>query len=371
VDFVNASALEAGWTMGFDREGRELLVIAIKETFAINGADSPLVLAKEQVPLTEGDVYTGEPGFSATLYETDYAHRKPKCDVLLNCSAYAPRGEPAKRVPVSLRIGPISKSFDVVGNRVWQKSVVGPYVSQPEPFTVMPITYDVAWGGVDKAKDDPLTYRWYPTNHAGRGYHEYTDGKFIDGAPLPNTEEIRKPTTDPRGRYRPMAYGAIGRSWEQRARFAGTYDQHWLEHRAPFWPDDFDYRFFNAAPEDQQIATVRVGEEVVLTNLTPEGFARFQIPEYRVPVVIVPTSEREREIHPVVDTLLIEPDHHRIMLTLRCAVPMKKSVFDIRRTVVGESLRSVRSKRSLGGKKRYANLDEMIKSKLNTGRNKS
>ena len=44
------------------------------------------------------DTFTGEPGFSAPVYEVDFAPRKPRCDVLLVGSAYAPEGRPATRV---------------------------------------------------------------------------------------------------------------------------------------------------------------------------------------------------------------------------------------------------------------------------------
>src|SRR5262245_62155429 len=207
MDFVNKSPAKAGWTMGFDRDGRELLIVAVKATFSFPDLGQPTVLAKEQVALTEADIFTGAPGFSATLYETDYAHRKPKCDVLLNGSAYAPMGQRVERVTVSLQVGSMVKSFDVVGNRHWQAGMLATTVSQIEPFTQMPISYDNAFGGVDKSKEDPLTFRYFATNHAGKGFHEYTEMKLVDGKPLPNTEETGHPIISPRGKYKPMAFG--------------------------------------------------------------------------------------------------------------------------------------------------------------------
>ena len=35
MDFVNKTGVQAGWTMGFDRDGRELVIVAIKATFTI------------------------------------------------------------------------------------------------------------------------------------------------------------------------------------------------------------------------------------------------------------------------------------------------------------------------------------------------
>jgi hypothetical protein len=163
MDFVNKTKMKAGWTMGFDRDGRELVIIAVKATFTNPLPGQEAKLAEEQAPLVEADVFTGEPGFSAPLYECDYAHRKPRCDVLLNGSAYAPAGNPTERTTVLLQIGSLTKSFEVVGNRVWQAGALYIAVSKPEPFTVMPISYNNAWGGVDRSQEDPAKHHFIPS----------------------------------------------------------------------------------------------------------------------------------------------------------------------------------------------------------------
>ena len=149
MDLINATKMIAGYTMGMEPSGRELLVVAIKGTFSIPQDGSEPELLDELVPLVDADVYTGDPGFSAPLYEVDYAPHKQRCDVLLNGSAYAPNGRPAKKVPVRLRVGNMVKEFDVIGDRVWQVSKMGYTQSFPQPFTVMPISYDRAFGGSD------------------------------------------------------------------------------------------------------------------------------------------------------------------------------------------------------------------------------
>ena len=83
--------------------------------------------------------------------------------------------------------------------------------SQPEPFTVMPISYNNAFGGVDPTHEDPAKHRWYPTNHAGVGYHERHQS--IDGKSLPNTEETGRKVKDPEastGRWRSARSAAPG-----------------------------------------------------------------------------------------------------------------------------------------------------------------
>src|SRR5579871_1748026 len=119
MEFVNETKVQAGWTLGFQPDGRELLVVAIKATYQLRGNGDEPVLCEVQEKLVESDTFTGEPGFSATKYEVDYAHWKPQCDVLVNGSAYAPGGRPATSVMVGLRVGVVNKRFNVVGDREW------------------------------------------------------------------------------------------------------------------------------------------------------------------------------------------------------------------------------------------------------------
>src|SRR5215475_4010168 len=108
MELLNATGMPAGYTLGMQPDGRELLVVAIKGTFTIPQNGEAPRLAAAQVPLFEADIFTGEPGFSAPLYESDYAPHKLRCDVLLNGSAYAPGGKPTQRVWVSLQVGSMS-----------------------------------------------------------------------------------------------------------------------------------------------------------------------------------------------------------------------------------------------------------------------
>jgi hypothetical protein len=280
MELLNATGMPAGYTMGMQPDGRELLVVAIKGTFAIPQNGKEPILTAEQVPLFEADIFTGEPGFSAPLYESDYAPRKLRCDVLLNGSAYAPGGKPVRRVRVSLQVGSLSKSFDVVGNRVWKKRLFFIRATKPEPFTVMPISYNNAFGGVDNTHKQEKKHRAYFTNPVGIGFHSNLKAKFVQNQPLPNTQDLGKRIKKPHGKYSPIALGLIGRSWPPRLEYAGTYDNDWLENVFPFLPADFDDTYYQSSPTDQQIDYLRGGEEVFLSNLTPQGHTRFHISAY-------------------------------------------------------------------------------------------
>lgn len=360
VEFINQSGVEAGWTLGFERDGRELLIVAVKATYRIPSNGEEPVLAAEQAKLVQADEFTGEPGCSAPLRETDYAPRKPKCDVVLNGSAYAPGGLPARAVEVSVRVGSMQKMFSVFGDRRWQGVVLA--AEEPEPFTQLPISYDRAYGGADSNEEQPEKIATYPENPIGTGYHPIRPRSSLVGKLLPNTAEGKTPITDIKARFRPMSFGSVGRNFYPRYKLAGTYDDRWLNEEAPFWPADFSYKYFQCAPEDQQIEHLQGGEEIELKNLTPDGLRWFRIPQREMPVTFLVDGNNDIRTLADCDTLLIEPDQGRFSLTWRASLPLRRNLFEVKQTIVGELPYSWSSKRRAerAGKRYYENLAEAV-----------
>lgn len=335
MNLVNATKLVAGYTMATDKFGREWLVIVAKGTYDIpNHPDQEPVLHEEQVPLVMRDVFTGEPGYSAPLYEIDFAPRKLRCDVLFNGSCYAPGGNPTTNVPVGLRVASLAKSFNVVGNRVWKSGALTTRASSPEPFTVMPISYNNAYGGMNMPDEDPKAHQWYPLNHAGVGYYPKAQG----GKPLPNTESIGEAVSRSDGNYKPMAFGPVGRAWRQRIVWAGTYDQKWKDEVFPFLPEDFDERYFQSAPEDQQTDFLKGGEEVILVNLTLQGRTAFKIPTMREPFDVLYNNGNTKRLAGAIDTIVLEPDLGRFTLSLRASFPLRRNLHEVCEVAVGRVL---------------------------------
>jgi hypothetical protein len=369
MNLVNATKLVAGYTMATDKTGREWLVVVAKGTYGIpDRPDHEPALLEEQAPLVMTDEFTGEPGFSAPLYEIDFAPRKPRCDVLLNGSCHAPGGKPATKVPVTMQVGSLSKTFNVVGNRVYKAGLLYRMPGEPEPFTVMPISYNNAYGGVDKPSEDPKTHKWYPTNHAGVGYHPGASPKALDGKPMPNTEEVGHAVSKSNGSYKPMAYGPVGRSWQPRIKWAGTYDKKWLDETFPFLPVDFDERYFQCAPEDQQTDYLKGGEEVVLTNLTPQGRTTFHLPgRLKLPVVFFSRDIEPKEVPAVADTLLLEPDKNQFILVWRASLALRRTLREVTEMNVGRTARQCqrleRRAKQGAGKRRFASLAELVQAR--------
>ena len=358
MNLLNATNMKAGYSMGMEPSGRELLVVAIKGTFNIPAKGKEACLSDEQIPLVEADEFTSEPGFSAPLYESDYAPRKPKCDVLLNGSAYAYKGKLARIIDVELKVGLMSKTIRVVGNRTWKKGMII-HAGESEPFEKMPISYDNAFGGIDNTHQNPDKHKTYTFNPAGKGFFSNASLEQMEGKPLPNTEEINKEVTSPYGKYKPMALGPIGRGWEPRYKLAGTYDQNWIDNTFPFLPSDFKEEYYQAAPLDQQINYLKGGEKVVLKNLTPDNLTAFEIPKIEMPVVFFYKDYKQLTTEAIIDTLIIEPDENRFMMVWRCSVPLKKNMFEIVQIVAGKMPKGWCTARRLG-KTYYKSLKELV-----------
>ncbi|MET3478304.1 DUF2169 family type VI secretion system accessory protein [Variovorax atrisoli] len=339
MEVVNSTGMTVGYTQGVEPSGRELLVVVVKGTFAIPestlGSDSALQMHAVQRPLIVADTFTGEPGYSAPAEEVDFAPRKHRCDVLVSGSAYAPHGEPAERVLVGVRIGNWRKAFAVTGDRQWLCGLSGAHASTPELFATKRISYDVAFGGVDARHEDPDQHGAYMRNPVGRGWHRHLQARYLDGAPLPNTEEIDRPVAAPDGTFPPMAFGPLGRGWAERLPHAGTYDQSWIDHTFPFLPADFNEAYYQAAPADQQIGFPLGDEEVVLMNLRPEGQTRFRLPCREVPVTFFRRKGGREEIDATLDTIAIDADQGFVTLAWRATLPLKKSIFEISNILAG------------------------------------
>jgi hypothetical protein len=341
MQLINATRMVAGYNVGIEPSGRELLVVVIKGTFVLPRAGETVKLSETQLPLVTADTFGGDPASSAPVREIDFAPRKHACDVLLTGHAHAPAGHQVTRLSVGLRVGPMQKIIEVVGDRVWQMGLGGIGASPPRPFVEMPLCYDRAFGGVDPHDEGNGLHDVYLANPVGRGWRKHLKKASIDGAPLPNTEAPGAAVSAPDGAYAPMALGPLGRGWQSRAGYAGTYDQHWRDEVFPFLPPDFDERYYQAAPQDQQLPFPSGETEVTLSGFTADGPRRFVLPHFEAPVRIVPTRGEPEAHRAVLDTIVFEPDEGRFALTWRLTRPLRKNLFDIAKVVVGREGRAL------------------------------
>ncbi|MEZ6136493.1 MAG: DUF2169 domain-containing protein [Pirellulaceae bacterium] len=359
----NTTKMEAAYTLGMRPDGRELVVVVVKGTFAFPARAGELPkLLTEQPPLTMADEFAGEPGYSSTLIEADFVPEKPNAEVLLIGTAHAPEGKPTNQLLVSLRVGELQKQIQVVGDRTWRGTLSRPQITPPAEFTQMPLGYERAFGGID-ASDLETGSVVYDANPIGRGFVARSKNEALVNQPLPNLEEPGRPVVDPRRDYRPMSFGPIGRAWKPRRDYAGTYDADWKANQFPFLPTDFDERYYQSAPEDQQLPSLVGGEQVELTNLTPEGLCRFQLPTIAVPIEFHLQDATIETRNARLDTLHIDADQRQFSMVWRTSYLIVRDIFELNLALVGRMPRAWYRARELG-KKYYDNLSELAAEKI-------
>ena len=136
----------------------------------------------------------------------------------------------------------------------------------------------------------------------------------------------------------------------------------------PHWPIDFNYRYFQSSPEEQTIKYIVGKEEVLLENLNASGIVKFHLPTLPLQAWAVPYQGRDSVREMVIDTLLIEPDYGRFMMTWRITIPLNKDCFELKRVIVGQIMPALKAEKraEMAGKKYYPSLGELVREKSQT-----
>ncbi|MEZ3139530.1 MULTISPECIES: DUF2169 domain-containing protein [unclassified Citrobacter] len=375
-----------------DIHGVRYHVIAMKTGFRIvpddDGQWRPLLMEYPTLPLCLEDKFFGEMNISPVRQESDLAPLKPACDILVNGTAYTPDGiaVPEMKAGVLIRAPSgnviLDKRLRITGQRFYQhQALTGQwYETEPEPFTSLPLNYHYAFGGecrveancdyadrIPKAyrltetqrsghpgQDNlPLAHTVCPVNPLGLGYMTswYLRASKVQQVEAPRIIATDTPFTlahfiDVSGdnadwsapEYQPAGFGATGRTWLPRLPLAGTYNQEWLENRHPGLPEDFDFRYWNAAPHDQQIPFPRPGTTLTLSGLHPDGDITFTLPASQAGILLRMDSGECIPQMMWTDTLLIDTDALTVEQTWRYLLPFNSSVrvMEARYHVAGE-----------------------------------
>lgn len=315
-----------------DVQGRDGAVVVVKATFALGRRGEALALAAEQVDIVRADAYRGEPGRSSLVHAAEGSPAKPATDVVLVGHAHAPL-RPARELDVVLAVGPVKKTVRVFGDRRWVRGAAGLSPSEPASFAKMPLVWERAFGGVDERDADPAKRSSEARNPVGVGWG--TADAPTD-QPLPNLEDPRALVKSPKDRPPPAGLSFVCPDWLPRKRWAGTYDAAWQRDRFPLAPLDFDARFHQVAPADQQVAPHLVGgEPVVVQNASPTGDLSFPLPRRRLDVVAIVKGFVTHHDAPL-DLVVIEPDAGRVTLTWRAAVECSRNLLHLETVRVAE-----------------------------------
>ena len=323
----NARLFPTALAFGKTAEGASFLSVIIKGTFTIPTGGGVARAAAEQLPIfTADEPYDPKVPGGVLKFESDLVPFKPRTDVVLVGHAYAPFGRPAKVVDVEIEVGAIRKKLRVFGDRAWsfpsEQADAIPYIAGPAEFVKMPLTYDRAFGGIDKTAGIVGNRKpWCERNYLGKGFCGARTVASINGTPLPNIEDpddlIRTWDSNPR----PAGCGFFPRNSRPRVEWFGTYDEKWKAERKPELPLDFRFDAYNGADLTMQGAPYLVGNEVVrLTNvMVGGGPSMFHLPGFqaRVTATQVDTS---RELVTSLDTIVFIPGRSLFYMVWRATL---------------------------------------------------
>lgn len=303
MKLLKQTPFEVGWFTWHWRPGRPARTVVVKATFEL-GFDAPCTLADPQEPL-RGEAYHDDDPEQSLRIDTDLAPFKPHGECFVLGSFHAPSGVPVQRSQVAFQIGSVTKSIAVVGDRTW--GTFGP--SEPQPFTTMPLRWERAFGGPSHA-DNPL----------GRGIGtSRVDGRDVPS--LPNLEDPLALLEGKGDRPRPVCSAPVPRTFASRLALAGTYDERWRKERYPHFPEDLSFRYFDAAPTDQQIAGYwRGNEEIALLNLVRDApRVRTGLPGFWPRCLLVPQSNAAYalELELRLDTITVDAEARKVLCVWR------------------------------------------------------
>lgn len=320
-------AADRGWIR--DKHGAEHWIVAVKATYDI-AADGTLRASPEQVPVFGGPIVDDASG--ELLYETDLGPTKSGTDVLLIGNAHSPTGAPVTELPIGFRVGGLTRTATVYGDRVWRKRFAGYSAGRPDSFVRMPLGYSRALGGDNPADANTSG------NPIGRGIVPPRGDRFL----MPNLEDSERRLRSPAERPPVAAFGPVPDHWPWRLRHAGTYDKHWFDHVRPLLPQDVDDRSWRIAPPAQQLNSPLLGgEPVSMVNLTRPGFCtqsrlQFELPRLRLGFETRFYDGSVEHGRSAIYTVILEPEWPRVSIVHHLSLPCHPKVNLLDRTIIFE-----------------------------------
>jgi len=291
------------------------LTLIVKGTFDLKQGGKAET-ADEILSPTGDEFYTDdEEMLGSPRYEMDFAWLKPRADLLLAGKCFVPGGKATQACQVTFQVGSKSKVLGVFGNRYWKRNAVGlRTISEPQPFTEMELRYENSFGGEGYAK-----------NPVGKGYNKEKAETGEKLWALPNIEDPLHLINSANNKSEPAGYGPLNRMWELRHSRMGTYKGNYLKKRWPWFPLDFDWKHFNAAPPDMQLEGYLKGDEpLYFENLHPK-YPQYHssLPSLRIRCFvnrkIDPQSNETdfKEVNINIDTLWVDMEAEKMVLVWR------------------------------------------------------
>ena len=339
AELINHTAFPALLYDALDQHdaGFSVLAAHLSYDLVIRPEDGAAMLrfCAEQEPLCMADEHYGEPDRTSTRLESDIVPFKPRLDVVVNGTAYAPGDQPAPAFGAAIRIYDRTRSVLVCGARSWKRGVTGWSLTDPLPIAALPLRYEYASGGLHRVEDHDHAAA---ANIVGMGWYpvEFLRQFRGDQLPAPQIESYEHRLRGIGDELPAAGFGFIGRGWRGRIEFAGTADAAWQAERHPLLPRDFRMDFWNGAPPAQQFDHPKplTSVPIALQNLVPARDVPAQGVHFEVPVESVfALVGLERGIgltrDLTLDTIVVDMDARRVYCTYRLALAEELDIAEV------------------------------------------
>jgi hypothetical protein len=384
MEFRNLTPFDAMAFTGIDTKDREYHVVALcvgyqmqRQYLDATPSDprskvyAAHLMEQNTAKLCLADEHWGEPTRSSLKRETDLVPYKPKCDVTVVGSAYSKEAAQLFNARLALSMGgkpAIDKTLRLTGPREfkragglggWLREGVNPTraysLTPPKPTREVPLRYELAYGGACVVPNPKLKEGGNPhlinevcyRNPVGAGWIAAGFFAALEQTPQGLPPSMRAPQITTPARHhthliqtrqsgpmdvRQMAqldyqapiagFGPLCKAWAPRLVKAGTYDQKWLEQRHPNLPQDFDFGYWNGAPEDQQMdfADLSQGVHLHTEGLMPGGGTlSCQLPRHRA-LVLADLGGARLPLPMQIDTIEWSSDSKTLRTVWRTAI---------------------------------------------------
>jgi hypothetical protein len=309
-----------------DAQGKAIQLLVVKATLDFQGR---VASQDKRVGIFRGDVDWSEIGYpQAIQHESDLVPYKPLTDVIVNGFAHAPQGMPVHEFEAGIVVAGRAQRMRVFGKRCWRtKMGVFASIELVERTARVPLIYPLAFGGIVSNEtggtsiDKPDAF--YMGNPTGTGF---TEQLIANGVALPQIEWTDELISSPSDRPMPAGLGCFGRTWQPRMQWLGSYTKEELEPKGLIskLPANFNPRAWNCANPRMQFgpAQIKAGTHIELLQLTPGGQTDIVIPKLGIEIDVL-WKGQHRALIPQFDTVIIEPEHQRMVLIWRQAMSLR------------------------------------------------
>ncbi|MCI5223896.1 MAG: DUF2169 domain-containing protein, partial [Candidatus Electrothrix sp. AR4] len=134
----------------------------------------------------------------------------------------------------------------------------------------------------------------------------------------------------------PAGFGPVNKMGPQRSSKLGTYENSWLKERWPWYPLDFNWEYYNAAPKNMQVNNYLRGDEpLICTNLHPKiPSYQTKLPGLRVRCFtdrLASPDQDETEFAEIkmnLDTLWVDMEAEKLVLVWRGVTEVQSEDYD-------------------------------------------